>query len=180
MNPETMTNSSPARRERIVRWEDPLETYQQIQRRHLSGIEFLRAIRAGELPPPPIVELMGFTLESVEPGRVVFSVEPAEYHYNPIGVVHGGMASTLLDSAMGCAVQTLAPFGVSYTTLELKVNLVRALHAGMGVVSGEGTVLHFGRQTALAEARVIGPDGKLYAHATSTCLIIGANAGASR
>ena len=115
---------------------------------------------------------MGFTLATVEEGRVVFTVEPAEYHYNPIGVVHGGLAATLLDSAMGCAVQSLAPVGVAYTTLELKVNLVRALRSGMGVVAGEGTVLHFGRQIALAEARVIGPDGKLYAHATSTCLII--------
>lgn len=171
-----MSDAQPVRRERTVRWEDPMSTPREAARRGLSGIEFLRAILNGELPPPPIAELMGFTLATVEEGRVVFTVEPAEYHYNPIGVVHGGLAATLLDSAMGCAVQSLAPMGVAYTTLELKVNLVRALRSGMGVVSGEGTVLHFGRQVALAEARVIGPDGKLYAHATSTCLIIRSDA----
>jgi uncharacterized protein (TIGR00369 family) len=143
----------------------------------MSGIEFLRAIQAGKLPPPPMITLMGMTLATVEEGRVVFTVEPAEYHYNPIGVVHGGLAATLLDSAIGCAVQTLSPVGVAYTTVELKVNYVRALRSGMGVVSGEGTVLHFGRQTALAEARLTGPDGKLYAHATSTCLIMRPGAG---
>lgn len=167
-----MSDAQPPRRERTITWDDPLVTPREAVRRELSGLEFLRAIRDGELPPPPMAVLMGLTLATVEEGRVVFTVEPAEYHYNPIGVVHGGLAATLMDSAMGCAVQSLAPVGVAYTTLELKVNLVRALRSGMGVVAGEGTVLHFGRQIALAEARVIGPDGKLYAHATSTCLII--------
>ncbi len=175
-----MSDSQSARRERVVRLEDPLMGLGEAQRRGLSGIDYLRAIQAGELPAPPIAELMGMTLASVEEGRVVFTVEPAEYHYNPIGVVHGGLAATLLDSAIGCAVQTLAPAGVAYTTVELKVNFVRPLRSGMGVVSGEGAVLHFGRQIALAEARLTGPDGKLYAHATSTCLIIPSQAGASR
>ena len=159
-------------RQRVITWDDPHTGRLQAQQRGLSGIEYLRAIRAGELPAAPMAMLMGMTMAEIEPGRVVFTVEPSEYHYNPIGVVHGGLAATLLDSAMGCAVQTLAPAGASYTTLELKVNLLRALRSGMGVVSGEGTVLHFGRQTALAEARLIGADGKLYAHATSTCLIV--------
>jgi uncharacterized protein (TIGR00369 family) len=171
-----MSDAQPPRRERTITWDDPLVTPREAVRRELSGLEFLRAIRDGELPPPPMAVLMGLTLATVEEGRVVFTVEPAEYHYNPIGVVHGGLAATLMDSAMGCAVQSLAPFGVAYTTLELKVNLVRALRSGMGVVSGEGSVLHFGRQIALAEARVIGPDGKLYAHATSTCLIVRSSA----
>ena len=168
----------PERRERVIRWDDPHTALRAAERRGLSGIEFLRAIQRGELPPPPMITLMGMTLATVEEGRVVFTVEPAEYHYNPIGVVHGGLAATLLDSAIGCAVQTLSPAGVAYTTVELKVNYVRALRSGMGVVSGEGTVLHFGRQVALAEARLTGPDGKLYAHATSTCLIM--RPGASR
>jgi uncharacterized protein (TIGR00369 family) len=167
-----MTDTQPERRERIVHWDDPFAALNEATRRGMSGIEFLRAICAGELPPPPIAELMGMTLETVEEGRVIFTVEPAEYHYNPIGVVHGGLAATLLDSAIGCAVQTLAPAGVAYTTIELKINYVRPLRSGMGVVAGEGTVLHFGRQIALAEARLTGPDGKLYAHATSTCLIM--------
>jgi uncharacterized protein (TIGR00369 family) len=168
------------RRERIVTWDDPHLGLRQAARRGLSGIDFLRAMLSGELPAPPMALLLGMALTEVEPGRVVFTVEPSEYHYNPLGVVHGGLAATLLDSAMGCAVQTLAPAGASYTTLELKVNLLRALRAGMGVVSGEGTVLHFGRQTALAEARLIGADGKLYAHATSTCLIVRAEGAVSR
>ena len=162
----------PEQRERVIRWDDPQTALRAAERQGLSGIEFLRAIQQGELPPPPMITLMGMTLATVEEGRVVFTVEPAEYHYNPIGVVHGGLAATLLDSAIGCAVQTLSPAGVAYTTVELKVNYVRALRSGMGVVSGEGTVLHFGRQVALAEARLTGPDGKLYAHATSTCLIM--------
>lgn len=167
-----MSDAQAERRERVIRWDDPMEAIAQANRQGLSGIEFLRAIQRGALPKPPMIALMGMTLATVEEGRVVFTVEPAEYHYNPLGVVHGGLAATLLDSAIGCAVQTLAPAGVAYTTIELKVNYVRALRSGMGVVSGEGTVLHFGRQMALAEARLTGPDGKLYAHATSTCLIM--------
>lgn len=174
-----MSDAQPAR-ERTIRWDDPAEALREAQRRRLSGIDYLRAIEAGELPPPPISVLMGFILRTVEPGRVVFDVEPAEYHYNPIGVVHGGLAATLLDSAIGCAVQSLSPVGVAYTTVELKVNYVRPLRSGMGVVSGEGKVLHFGRQIALAEARLTGPDGKLYAHATSTCLIMRADTSESR
>ncbi len=175
-----MSDERPERRERAIRWDDPFAALREAERRGLSGIEFLRAIRVGELPRPPIFALMGMTLATVEEGRVVFTVEPAEYHYNPIGVVHGGLAATLLDSAIGCAVQTLAPAGVAYTTIELKINFVRPLRSDMGVVSGEGTVLHFGRQIALAEARLTGPDGKLYAHATSTCLIMRPDASANR
>ncbi len=175
-----MSDTQPERRERLIRWDDPMEALRQAERRGLSGIEFLRAIKAGELPGPPMITLMGMTLETVDEGRVVFSVEPSEYHYNPIGVVHGGLAATLLDSAIGCAVQTLALAGVAYTTVELKVNYIRPLRSGMGVVSGEGTVLHFGRQIALAEARLTDPDGKLYAHATSTCLIMRSDARTSR
>ncbi|HET9110758.1 MAG TPA: PaaI family thioesterase [Ktedonobacterales bacterium] len=167
-----MSDTQPGPRERIIRWEDPLTAPREARRRGMSGLEFLRAIQAGELPPPPIAVLMGMTLDDVETGRVSFTVEPEEYHYNPIGVVHGGLAATLLDSAIGCAVQTLAPAGVAYTTVELKVNYVRPLRSGMGIVRGEGTVLHFGRQIALAEARVTDQAGKLYAHATSTCLIM--------
>lgn len=169
-----------ALRERVIRWDDPHAAMRAAERQGMSGIEFLRAIQAGELPPPPMAVLMAMRLATVEEGRVVFTVEPSEYHYNPIGVVHGGLAATLLDSAIGCAVQTLSPTGVAYTTIELKVNFVRALRSGMGVVSGEGTVLHFGRQVALAEARLTGPDGKLYAHATSTCLIMRPDKSATR
>jgi uncharacterized protein (TIGR00369 family) len=156
----------------IVRWEDPALGPRIAAQRGLNGIEYLRAIMRGEIPPPPITRLMGIELASVEEGRVVFAATPGEQHYNPIGVVHGGLAATLLDSAIGCAMQTKAPPGYFYTTIELKVNYVRPLLAGMGRVFGEATVLYAGRQTALAEARVVDANGKLYAHATSTCMMI--------
>jgi uncharacterized protein (TIGR00369 family) len=138
----------------------------------LSGLEFLQKMAAGELPPPPIAALMGFGLVELGEGFATFDVEPAEYHYNPIGVVHGGLAATLLDSAMGCAIHSTLPAGVGYTTLELKVNFIRALRGGMGRVRCEAKVIHVGGRTATAEGRVVDDDGKLYAHATTTCLIL--------
>ena len=110
-----------------VSWSDPSLLSQAA--RAMSGIEFLQAIRDARLPPPPIAELLGMRLAEVEPGRAVFEVVPAEQHYNPIGVVHGGLAMTLLDSAMACSVQTQIPAGSGYTTLEVKINLVRAITA---------------------------------------------------
>jgi uncharacterized protein (TIGR00369 family) len=137
----------------------------------LAGIDYVRAIFAGELPPPPIAELMGFRGIEAEPGRAVFEIVPGEQHYNPIGSVHGGVALTLLDSAMGCAVHTLLAAGVGYTTLEVKANFVRPILADTGVVRCEGTVLHAGSRVATAEGRVIDGAGKLLAHGTTTCLI---------
>lgn len=156
----------------IVHWEDPSLGPRVAAERGLNGIEYLRAILRGEIPPPPITRLMGIDLVSVEEGRVVFAATPGEQHYNPIGVVHGGLAATLLDTAIGCAMQTQAPPGFFYTTIELKINYVRPLLAGMGRVFGEAAVLHVGRQTAFAEARVVDANGKLYAHATSTCMMV--------
>jgi uncharacterized protein (TIGR00369 family) len=115
--------------------------------------------------------LMNFVLEEVEEGRAVFVGEPAEYHYNPIGVVHGGLMATLLDSALGCCVHTTLPAGVAYTTLELHVNLIRAVTAKTGKLTAIGEVIHAGRTTATAQARVIDAEGKLYAHGTTTCII---------
>ena len=115
---------------------------------------------------------MDFQIVELEEGRAVFAVDPAEYHYNPIGVVHGGLAATLLDSAMGCAVHSMLPAGSGYTTLELKVNFIRALTAETGRVRAEGKLIHLGGRTATAEGRVIDESGKLYAHATTTCLIL--------
>lgn len=161
-----------SKRELVVRWEDPATGPRIAAERGLSGIEYLRAILAGEIAPPPITRLMGLELETVEDGHVVFTATPGEQHYNPIGVVHGGLAATLLDTAIGCAMQTKAPMGVFFTTIEIKVNYVRPLFADMGRVYGEATVLYAGRQTALAEGRVIDAGGKLYAHATSTCMAV--------
>ena len=137
----------------------------------LAGIDYVRAIFAGELPAPPIADLMGFHGVEAEPGRAVFEIVPGGQHYNPIGSVHGGVALTLLDSAMGCAVHTLLEAGVGYTTLELKANFVRPIRADTGVVRCEGTVLHAGSRVATAEGRVTDGAGKLLAHGTTTCLV---------
>ncbi|HVJ11613.1 MAG TPA: PaaI family thioesterase [Burkholderiales bacterium] len=153
-----------------VTWQDPVELAKVA--RSMAGIEFLRAMRDGKLPPPPIAELLGFTLVEVEPGRAVFEVTPGERHYNPIGVVHGGLAMTLLDSAMGCSVQTQMPAGGGYTTLEAKTNLVRAITAETGLLRAIGKVLHVGKRIATAEARLEDKAGKLYAHATTTCIVL--------
>ena len=138
----------------------------------MTGMEFLRAIRDGRLPPPPIAELLGFRLVEVDTDHAVFEVMPGEQHYNPIGVVHGGLAMTLLDSAMGCAVQTRMPAGGGYTTLEAKTNLVRPITAETGRLRAIGKVLHFGSRVATAEGRLVDDAGKLYAHATTTCIVL--------
>ena len=161
-------------RSRTVTWEDPLATFGSAA--EMSGIEYLRAMGEGRLPKPPIAELLGFEGVEVDEGRAVFSVVPDEYHYNPLGLVHGGLAMTLLDSAMGCAVQTTLPAGSGYTTLESKVNFARPMTRETGRVVCEANVVHRGRTVATAEGRVFAEDsGKLLAHGTSTCLILSAN-----
>jgi uncharacterized protein (TIGR00369 family) len=156
-------------RSRTFTWSDPRELAKAAQ--GLSGIEYLRKIAGGDLTPPPIGALLNFKLDEVSEGYAVFSVVPEEFHYNPIGVVHGGLAATLLDSAMGCAVHSALPAGAGYTTLEVKVNFIRAMTADTGRVRCEGKLIHLGTRTATAEGRVIGSAGKLYAHGTTTCLI---------
>lgn len=158
-------------RSRTVRWEDPAALAQRA--RELSGIEFLRAIVDGELPSAPIQELLGFSLDEVADGRAVFVAVPGEQHYNPIGVVHAGLAATMLDSAMGVAVHSTLPKGEAYTTLETKFNLVRPISAETGRIAAEGTVVHRGRTIATADGRVTDEAGKLLAHGTSTCLVLG-------
>jgi len=157
-------------RTRTITWDDPLSLADRA--RAMSGLEFMRAIGTGELPPPPIAQLLGFATPEVSEGHARFAITGGEEHYNPIGVIHGGVTATLLDSAMGCAVHTTLPAGVGYTTLELKVNYVRAAAAGMHLVA-EADVIHRGRTVATAEGRLVDEaTGKLLAHATTTCLII--------
>jgi uncharacterized protein (TIGR00369 family) len=140
----------------------------------MTGLEYVRAIFEGKLPLPPMAALIGFTGAEADDGRAVFTSEPGEYLYNPIGVVHGGFAMTLLDSAMGCAVQTTLARGERYTSLETKVNFVRPITAQTGRVRCEGTVLHRGRQVATAEGRLTEESsGRLLAHGTTTCLMMG-------
>lgn len=136
-----------------------------------TGLEVMQAMLAGELPFPHIAETLDFSLVEVSSGRAVFQGVPQLKHYNPLGTVHGGWYATLLDSALGCAVHTMMPAGRAYTTAELGVNIVRAASHKTGPLRAIGTVIHCGRQLATAEARIVGPDGKLYAHATTTCLV---------
>ncbi|NPT44577.1 hotdog fold thioesterase [Paraburkholderia sp. 1N] len=136
-----------------------------------SGLEFLQAMMNGELPYAAIARTLDFTVVEVSAGRVVFQGTPLAQHLNPLGTVHGGWIATLLDSALGCSVHTMMPPGRGYTTAELSVNYVKAVTPRMQRVRAEGKVIHCGRQLATAEARLVGPDGTLYAHATTTCLV---------
>jgi len=137
-----------------------------------TGLEFLRGIIEGRFPAPPIMELIGFRLVEVERGRAVFECTPQLKHYNPIGTVHGGFAATLLDSCMGCAVHTTLPLGLGYTTLELKVNLIRSITVDTGQVRAEGRIINTGRRIATAEGRVTDVSGRVLAHGSTTCLVI--------
>jgi uncharacterized protein (TIGR00369 family) len=157
-------------RTRTFTWDDPMIT--AAGAKGLSGLEFMQALQAGTFPGAPIIHTMGFELRSVEAGKVVFTVEPAEYHYNPIGSVHGGVYATLLDSAAGCSVHTLLPADVGYTSLDLSVKFLGSARMGSGPLICTGTVPHLGRRTALAEARIEDQNGKLLASATSSCLIL--------
>jgi uncharacterized protein (TIGR00369 family) len=161
-------------RVRTVSWEDPVPA--AAAGAAMSGLEYLRAIVEGRMPPPPIAQLMGYTLDEVSEGRAVFGMDPGEHVYNPIGSVHGGVAATLLDSAMACAVHTMLPRGAGYTTLEIKVNYVRAMSRDTGRVRAIGTLVHVGSRTGTAEGRLVDAAGKLYAHGTTTCLVLGGRA----
>lgn len=165
-----MSETEDSKRTRTYSWRDPLETAATF--RAQGGLEALRGVVAGDVPLAPITETMNFKLVEVSEGRAVFAMTPAEYHYNPIGVVHGGVAATLLDSAMGCAINASLPTGTAYTTLELKVNYLRPLTMTTGQVRAEGTVVHLGRRMAVAEGRITDSSGKLYATASTTCLVM--------
>jgi uncharacterized protein (TIGR00369 family) len=162
-------------RTRTYTWHDPLELVADSA--GLSGLEIMRLLVAGRLPPPPIADTLGFRLVEVEHGRAVFECEPAEYHYNPIGIVHAGLAATLLDSAMGCAFATTLDAGVGWTTLELKANFTRALTADTGLVRCVGSVVHAGRTVATTEAGLVDSKERLCAHGTSTILVLPVPAG---
>jgi len=166
---ETQVDGGPARR-REYTWADPRATVAALPGR--PGIDVLRAVASGELPPPPVAAMMGFEIETVEVGRAVFALEPTEAHYNPLGTVHGGVIATLLDSAAGCAVHTVLPVGSGYTTVDLHTTFLRPVTLATGRVTAHGTVLSQGARTALAEARLVDGRGRLLAHATSTCLIL--------
>jgi uncharacterized protein (TIGR00369 family) len=157
-------------RSKTVSWFDPMITAAAGAR--LSGIEHLRRVIAGELPPPPIAALFGFRIVSVDPGTVTFAGEADESSYNPIGLVHGGFVCTLLDSVVGCAVQSTLPAAVGYTSIEIKVNYLRGLHAHTGELRARGWVTKPGRRIAFADGEVRDAHDKLIATATGSCLVI--------
>jgi uncharacterized protein (TIGR00369 family) len=171
---ETLDTSEVARipeRTRSFSWEDPTAT--AAAGLQMPGLECMRAIMDGSLPSPPIARLLDFTITEVEHGRAVFAMEPAEWMYNPIGSVHGGIAATILDSCMGCAVHTTLEAGVGYTTTDLQVRYIRAMGETTGRVLAEGRVVHRGRRTATAEGRLfVESDETLIAHGTTGCVIL--------
>jgi uncharacterized protein (TIGR00369 family) len=136
-----------------------------------TGLEVMQAMMNAELPYAAIARTLDFTIVEVSAGHAVFQGTPLAQHLNPLGTVHGGWIATLLDSALGCSVHTMMPAGRGYTTAELSVNYVKAVTPRVQRVRAEGKVIHCGRQLATAEARLVGPDGTLYAHATTTCLV---------
>jgi uncharacterized protein (TIGR00369 family) len=140
-------------------------------RRALSGLEYMRQLMTGEREPSGMARLMNMRLVEVEEGRAVFAVEPDERHYNGLGIAHGGLAATLLDSALGCAINTVMPAGRVFTTLEMKINYVRPMRRETGEVRCEAEVLHAGSRVATAEGRIVDAAGKLYAHGTATCML---------
>lgn len=166
--PDTLMSDTTAR-EKTIRWEDPIAGAQQL--RTLSGMDALAALKNGEVPPPPIVNLFGFEFDSLESGKVTFSLQPDESHFNLLGMVHGGAMATLLDSVMGCAVHTMLPQGRGYTTLNININYVRPIGLTTGRVFAEGTVVHTGRSTALATGKVVDAKGKLLATGETTCML---------
>ncbi len=169
MEPTAIGHGPPGRR-REVTWEDP--GVGAALALEMTGLDYLRGIAEGSIPAPPIAALLGLGIAAVEPGRVTFSLDVGEHLYNPIGSVHGGVFCALLDSAMSCAVHSRLGPGQAYTTLELKVNLVKPLTVDTPRVVATGQVLSSGRRVATASGQITGPDGTLYAHGTTTCLII--------
>ncbi|RKN13799.1 PaaI family thioesterase [Micromonospora musae] len=164
-----MTQTQDSTRSRTFSWSDPAVNAAELGRR--SGLETLRATFSGELPPPPVSRLLDMSRMTVDEGLVTVEMVPQEFHYNPLGSIHGGILSTLLDTAAGCAVHSTLPAGVAYTSLDLNVKFLRPATVDSGTLVCVGTVLQRGRRTALAEARITDADSRLIAHATSTCLI---------
>jgi uncharacterized protein (TIGR00369 family) len=145
----------------------------------MTGLEYFRAMVDGRVPSPPMVSLLGLRIVEADEGRVAFAGTVTEKFYNGWGVAHGGFAATLLDSALTCAINTTSSRERSFTTLELKINFVRPLTRDTGEVRCEGRVIHAGKRTATAEGRIVGTDGKLYAHGTTTCIVIEDKSGRS-
>lgn len=156
-------------RTRTYAWPDPQELADAARR--FAGRDFLQAIVNGELPAPPAAETTGIYAAEIGEGRAVFTLQPAEWHYNPIGSVHGGILATLADSALGCAVHSALPEGSSYTSLDLSIKFTRAATVDSGLLTCEGRVVSIGRRAATAEATITDDQGRVIAHAICSCMI---------
>lgn len=159
-----------ATRERTITWEDPAPLLADAAT--LSGLEYMERLAAGEIPPPPIAKLMGFELPEIAEGNVSISCVPQEWHYNPIGMVHGGLAATMLDTVLGISIHTTLAAGEAYTTVDLHVQYLRAMSVDTGRVKATGEVVHRGRKIATAEGRLTDANGKLIATGITTCMIL--------
>jgi len=157
-------------RSKTITWQDPMVGAQKAMQ--MNGIDYLQAMTDGQIPLPPLLFTLDFKAVGFEKGQAIFSFEPQEFHYNPIGSVHGGVISAILDSAMGCTIHSVLEAGTGYTTLELKVNFIKAITIKTGKLQAIGKIIHNGKSTALVEAQLIDANGTLYAHAVSTCMIL--------
>lgn len=166
---EALSRTPAPSRRRTVEWADP--RFLAEAGRRLAGIDFLRALLAGEIPPPPAIQLLGIAFVSVDPGTASMRMPAAEHLFNPLGSVHGGALATLLDSVMGCAVHSMLPVGRGYTTLEFKLNFLRPATGRSGLLTAIGQVVHAGRRQAVAEGRLSDESGRLVATASTTCLV---------
>ena len=164
-----MTQTQDETRTRTFAWTDPLLHASMVGKR--SGLDLLRAMAAGDYPPPPILELIGYQSFEIDEGRAVLRVSAGEYHYNPLGSVHGGVIATMLDTACGCTVHSTLPAGVGYTSLDLSTRFLKPATIASGLLTAEGSIVSRGRRIAVAEARLTDERGALLAHATSTCML---------
>lgn len=158
-------------RSRSYSWPDPQGLAAQAQK--VSGYDFLQAIVDGDLPAPPFAETTGIYATEIEKGRAVFTMRPEEWHYNPIGTVHGGVLAALADSALGCAVHSALPEGSGYTSLDLTIKFTRAATVDSGLLTCEARVVTIGRRAASAEATITDTAGRVVAHAICSCMIFG-------
>jgi uncharacterized protein (TIGR00369 family) len=157
-------------RNRTYNWEDPALLASQANQ--LNGLEFLEKMIKAELPFPPLLHTLDFKVSAIHPGRAEFTFQPQEFHFNPLGSVHGGVITAVLDSAMGCTLHSVLPLGTGYTTIDIKVNFLKSVNIKTGLMRATGAIINQGNRTALLEARLIDENGKLYAFATSTCMIL--------
>lgn len=157
-------------RTRTYSWEDP--AIGATAAKTMAGIDYLKAMAAGILPLPALLHTLGLEVGEIEQGVVSFRFQPAEFHYNPLGTVHGGVITSVLDSAMGCTLQSVLEAGAGYTTLEIKVNFLKAVRVATGTLRASGKIIHVGKSTALLEAQLTDAAGAVYAHSVSTCMIL--------